>query len=210
MQPSPWTSPRTFRPVRNHPLVFSSFAFLAIACFSSATGLYGNKGISLCGREGIIKEDHVDPSSALTTHPHRFKHIQEKVDTQPSEIPTKMASPDKEIVLITGGNGGIGREIARQILRDHGQRFHVLIGCRKLADGEAAVEELQGEGHGVAVEAVQLDITDEGSLAAAAKLVGDRFGRLDVLHANVSRPESIYISHTHTRPSLLPQAAAVP
>ncbi|KAK7742361.1 hypothetical protein SLS53_004506 [Cytospora paraplurivora] len=100
-----------------------------------------------------------------------------------------MASPDKEIVLITGGNGGIGREIARQILRDHGQRFYVLIGCRNITDGEATVKDLQAEGHGDAVEAIQIDITDEESLAAAAKLVDDRFGRLDVLHAN-ARPES--------------------
>lgn len=97
-----------------------------------------------------------------------------------------MASPGKEIVLITGGNGGIGCEIARQLVRDHGQKFHVIIGSRKLTDGENAVKRLQGEGLGDAVEAVQLDVTDEDSLAAAAKAVGDKFGRLDVLHANVS------------------------
>lgn len=89
---------------------------------------------------------------------------------------------------MTGGNGGIGLEVARQLARDHGSRFHVLIGCRRLPDGEAAVEQLRGEGigDGDGVEAIQLDITDEESLAAAARLVGDRFGRLDVLHANVS------------------------
>lgn len=87
---------------------------------------------------------------------------------------------------MTGGNGGIGLEVARQLARDHGQRFHVLIGCRKLPDGEAAVKQLQGEGIGEGVEAVQINITDEESLTAAAKLVSDKFGRLDVLHANVS------------------------
>ncbi|KAK2601317.1 hypothetical protein N8I77_010775 [Diaporthe amygdali] len=97
-----------------------------------------------------------------------------------------MASPNKEIVLVTGGNGGIGLEVARQLSRDHGDRFHVLIGCRNLSDGEKAVKELQGEGRGedAPVEAIQVDITNEESLAAAAKLVGDKFGRLDVLHAN--------------------------
>lgn len=90
---------------------------------------------------------------------------------------------------MTGGNGGIGLEVARQLARDHGQRFQVLIGCRKLPDGEAAVEQLRGEGIGEgAVEAIQIDITSEDSLAAAARLVGDKFGRLDVLHANVSVP----------------------
>lgn len=100
-----------------------------------------------------------------------------------------MAYSDKEIVLVTGGNGGIGLEVARQLARDHGQRFHVLIGCRKLPDGEAAVKQLRGEGIGE-VEAIQVDITSEESLAAAAKLVSDKFGRLDVLHANVCFPNS--------------------
>lgn len=97
-----------------------------------------------------------------------------------------MAYSDKEIVLVTGGNGGIGLEVARQLARDHGQRFYVLIGCRKLPAGEAAVKQLREEGIGDGVEAIQVDITSEESLAAAAKLVGDKFGRLDVLHANVS------------------------
>lgn len=87
---------------------------------------------------------------------------------------------------MTGGNGGIGLEVARQLARDHGQRFHVLIGCRKLPDGEAAVKQLQDEGIGEGVEAIQVNITSEESLAAAARLVSDKFGRLDVLHANVS------------------------
>lgn len=97
-----------------------------------------------------------------------------------------MAYYDKEIVLVTGGNGGIGLEVARQLARDHGQRFHVLIGCRKLPDGEAAVKQLWEQDIAEGVEAIQVDITSEESLAAAAKLVGDKFGRLDVLHANVS------------------------
>lgn len=97
-----------------------------------------------------------------------------------------MAYSDKEIVLVTGGNQGIGLEVARQLARDHGQRFHVLIGCRKIPDGESAVKQLHDEGIHEGVEAIQIDVTSEESLAAAAKLVGDKFGRLDVLHANVS------------------------
>lgn len=99
-----------------------------------------------------------------------------------------MANSDKEIVLITGGNGGIGLEVARQLARDHGKRFHVLIGCRNLSDGETAVKQLHEEGMGEGVEAIQIDITSEESLAAAAKQVGEKFGKLDVLHANVSSP----------------------
>lgn len=106
-----------------------------------------------------------------------------------------MACPDKEIVLVTGGNGGIGLEVARQLARDHGQRFHVLIGCRRLPEGESAVKQLQEEGIGEGVEAIQVDITSEESLAAAAKQVSDKFGRLDVLHANVSLRNSPSTGH---------------
>ena len=89
---------------------------------------------------------------------------------------------------MTGGNGGIGLEVARQLARDHGQRFHVLIGCRRLPYGKAAVNQLHDEGIGEGVEVIEIDVTSEESLAAAAKHVGDKFGRLDVLHANVSPP----------------------
>lgn len=90
----------------------------------------------------------------------------------------------KEIAVVTGGNAGIGFEIARQLLRDHGDRFHVIIGSRTLAKGQDAVSQLKQEGH-ESVQAVQLDVTEESSVAAAAKVVGDQFGRVDVLHVNV-------------------------
>jgi NAD(P)-dependent dehydrogenase (short-subunit alcohol dehydrogenase family) len=96
-----------------------------------------------------------------------------------------MANNNKEIALVTGGNCGIGLEVVRQLARDHGQKFHVLIGCRNPEAGAAAVKELEGEGIG-GVEVIHTDITNEESLSAAAKLVGDKFGKLDVLHVNVS------------------------
>lgn len=60
------------------------------------------------------------------------------------------------------------------------------MGCWNPDDaGAAAVKELQGEGIG-GVEVILTNITNEESLAAAAKLVADKFGKLDVLHVNVS------------------------
>lgn len=91
---------------------------------------------------------------------------------------------DEEIVLITGGNSGLGLEIARKLVRDHGERFHVLIGSRTPVNGEKVADEIRLEGH-VNVEAVHIDVTDKASLAAAAKTVLEKFGRLDVLHVNV-------------------------
>lgn len=74
--------------------------------------------------------------------------------------------------------------VARKLVHDHGERFHVLIGSRTPVNGEKVANDIRQEGH-VNVEAVHIDVTDKASLAAAAKTVREKFGRLDVLHVNV-------------------------
>lgn len=96
-----------------------------------------------------------------------------------------MPSTTKEIVLITGGNVGLGLEIARKLLIDHGDRFYCLIGCRTLSKGEAAVKELHNNGL-TGCEVLEIEVTDDESISEAAETVKQRFGRLDVLHVNVS------------------------
>lgn len=83
------------------------------------------------------------------------------------------------IALVTGGNKGIGREIAAQLA----QLGHtVVIGARSLERGEATAAELRAVGGDVT--AVALDVTDQASAAAAADTVRARFGRLDALVNN--------------------------
>ncbi|KAK6076970.1 (+)-neomenthol dehydrogenase 1 [Seiridium cupressi] len=94
-----------------------------------------------------------------------------------------MAASNKDIVFITGENTGLGVEIARKLLREHAHRFHVIIGSRTLAKGNAAVDGLKAEGFD-GVETVQVDVTSEESLATAAKTVTERHGRVNVLHVN--------------------------
>ena len=96
-----------------------------------------------------------------------------------------MASDKKEIVLITGANTGVGFEIAKKLLQDHGDRFYCLVGCRTLSKGEAAVKGLHHAGL-TGCEVIQVEVTDNDSIAKAARTVEQKFGRLDVLHANVS------------------------
>ena len=100
---------------------------------------------------------------------------------------------NKEIVLITGANVGIGLEIARVLLRDYGDQFYCLIGCRTLTKGEAAVKELHGQGL-TGCEAIHIDVTDNDSITKAAKTVEQKFGRVDVLHANVSKSRVVAIT----------------
>jgi NAD(P)-dependent dehydrogenase (short-subunit alcohol dehydrogenase family) len=76
--------------------------------------------------------------------------------------------------LITGGNKGLGYETARR-LKEEGHR--VVIGARDAERGRQAAEEL-------GVDWVQLDVTSDASVAAAAAGLEARFGGLDVLINN--------------------------
>ena len=77
--------------------------------------------------------------------------------------------------LITGANKGIGYETARQLVA---AGHTVWIGSRDLARGRAAAQEL-------GARAVQLDITDDASVAAAAATIET----LDVLINNAAVEE---------------------
>ncbi len=85
-----------------------------------------------------------------------------------------------KIALITGANKGIGFETARQLAKSGG--VHVLLAARDRAKGVEAALTLQGEG--LDVEALTLDVTAAASIAAAAKEVEQKFGRLDILINN--------------------------
>src|ERR1700739_666846 len=85
---------------------------------------------------------------------------------------------DKPVALVTGANQGIGLQIAKD-LAAHG--FTVLVGSRNLERGEAAAKEV-----GPDARALQLDVTDQASITAAAARVRNEFGRLDVLVQNAA------------------------
>lgn len=86
---------------------------------------------------------------------------------------------DSMIALVTGGNKGIGREIASQLA----QLGHtIIIGARSLDRGQEAASALRATGGNVT--AVALDVTDAASVAAAADSVKAEHGRLDALINN--------------------------
>jgi NAD(P)-dependent dehydrogenase (short-subunit alcohol dehydrogenase family) len=92
-----------------------------------------------------------------------------------------MTDNDTPIVLITGGNAGIGFHVAQQLARA-GAR--VLLGSRDSARGAAAAEKLAADG--LDVEQVTLDVTDDATIASAARHVADTYGRLDALVNNAA------------------------
>lgn len=88
--------------------------------------------------------------------------------------------------LITGGNRGIGRAVAQALTE---QGMDVIIGARTLSDGAAAAQEI-----GRGATAVQLDVTDPSSVAAAVDEVAGR-GGLDILVNNAGiLPEATHNS----------------
>lgn len=86
--------------------------------------------------------------------------------------------PDKRIALVTGANQGIGLQIAKDLVA---QGLTVLVGSRNLERGEAAAREV-----GAGAHALQLDVTDAASVAAAAERIRRDFGRLDILIQNAA------------------------
>ena len=93
---------------------------------------------------------------------------------------------DKPVALVTGANQGIGFQIAKDLV---GHGFTVLVGSRDFAKGETAAGSIGADAH-----ALQLDVTDQTSIAAAAERVRSEFGRLDLLIQNAA------ISNTGKRP----------
>ncbi|MFC7382955.1 SDR family NAD(P)-dependent oxidoreductase [Sphaerisporangium rhizosphaerae] len=83
------------------------------------------------------------------------------------------------IALVTGANKGIGYEIAAGL---GALGWSVGVGARDQGRREAAVEKLRAAG--VEAFGVPLDVTDDDAVAAAAWLIEERAGRLDVLVNN--------------------------
>jgi NAD(P)-dependent dehydrogenase (short-subunit alcohol dehydrogenase family) len=76
--------------------------------------------------------------------------------------------------LITGANKGLGYEAARRLIA---QGHTVFLGARDREKGETAAQKL-------GARFVQLDVTDDASVSAAAAWLGQQPGGLDVLINN--------------------------
>ena len=83
------------------------------------------------------------------------------------------------VAVISGAGRGIGREVAAQLGR---QGVTVVVGARDAAAGEAVAAELAEVG--IDARALQLDVSDQRSVEAAAARLECDPGRVDVLVNN--------------------------
>ncbi|PNQ85922.1 SDR family oxidoreductase [Paenibacillus polymyxa] len=84
-----------------------------------------------------------------------------------------------KIVLITGGNKGIGFETARQL---GNMGYEILIGARNEKKGHEAVTLLETEK--IKAKTVVLDVTNPSSILSVVEWIEQEYGLLDILINN--------------------------
>jgi NAD(P)-dependent dehydrogenase (short-subunit alcohol dehydrogenase family) len=110
---------------------------------------------------------------------------------------------DSTIVLITGGNTGIGYESIKALYASP-QPHTILMGSRSLDKAKESISKLKGEVPESKSEVVpvQIDIEDDASIEQAFTEVESKFGRIDTLVNNAGRhafPAHCYIKLIHGR-----------
>lgn len=91
---------------------------------------------------------------------------------------------NKQTVLITGANKGIGLETARQLAK---AGYYIFLGSRDQDRGQKAVVQLQSEGY-TDIELLLIDVADEQSVQQAHDELAKRIDHLDVLVNNAGIP----------------------
>jgi NAD(P)-dependent dehydrogenase (short-subunit alcohol dehydrogenase family) len=112
---------------------------------------------------------------------------------------------EKTIILITGANGGIGFDTSYELAATS-PNYHVIMTGRTLSKGEQALKEIQARKPQGTLSFIQLDVTDDNSIAAATKQIESEFGRVDVLINNagilIFGPVNRDLLHAHFNTNL--------
>lgn len=88
------------------------------------------------------------------------------------------SSVKQPVALVTGANQGVGFQVAKALAADG---YIVYVGSRNLANGEKAAAEI-----GENASAIQLDVTQQATITAAAERIEKEAGRLDLLVNNAA------------------------
>jgi NAD(P)-dependent dehydrogenase (short-subunit alcohol dehydrogenase family) len=90
----------------------------------------------------------------------------------------EMQKETKKVALVTGANTGVGFQIARALA---GKGYTVYVGARNPDKGAIAAKEIGDQS-----KAIQLDITDTGSIEAAVTQIQSEVGYLTLLVNNAA------------------------
>jgi NAD(P)-dependent dehydrogenase (short-subunit alcohol dehydrogenase family) len=90
----------------------------------------------------------------------------------------------KPVILITGGNQGLGHETLKTLART--KKYHLIVAARSQQKAENAIKTIASETSSDSTDftPVVINLDNDSSISAAAKLVQEKFGHLDVLVNN--------------------------
>lgn len=90
-----------------------------------------------------------------------------------------------KIIFVTGANTGLGLEVIKSLCRS-AQPYNILLGCRTLSKGEAAIEEIKKGNPSTSstLQTLQVDLSSDESLQKAIDTISNQHSRLDILVNN--------------------------
>lgn len=92
---------------------------------------------------------------------------------------------DKQVILITGANQGLGLEVVKALYKSSGT-YDIIVGSRSVDNAENAIASVKQEisTSKSNLHNLQIDISSDDSISQAFDHVGKQFGRVDVLINN--------------------------
>ncbi|KAL5006283.1 hypothetical protein ScPMuIL_015089 [Solemya velum] len=90
---------------------------------------------------------------------------------------------DQKVAVITGGNAGLGLTVAERLLTEK-QGLRLCLACRNRVRAEAAKDALKLSHPGSDIDIIILDTSNVHSVFEAAKLMKEKYKRLDYLFLN--------------------------
>lgn len=101
----------------------------------------------------------------------------------------------KEVILITGANGGLGYQIVRALCGSS-RAYDILLAGRSLPKVEEAIKAATQEFPSTTskLSSVQIDIESDDSIQKAFDKVKNDFGRVDALVNNAGKHPALHLS----------------